>query len=80
MRTWCSVFVLFLGMGLTACNSDTDRRESPDARKAGRDAYRAAQSAKRDLKEAERELEHAGKQFREGWNEAKDEDKATRKK
>ncbi len=74
MRIWCSILVLVLGMSLTSCDS-RERQEGPDARKAGRDAYRAAQAAKRDVKEAERELRNAGKKFREGWNEAKDEDK-----
>jgi len=37
----------------------------------GRDAYRASQAAKRDAKEAAHEVEKAGKDFRQGWSEAK---------
>jgi hypothetical protein len=61
-------------MGLVSCTRDD--HESPDARQAGRNAYRAAQDAKRDLKQAEHDIEKAGKEFREGWNEAKHNDKS----
>ena len=81
MRISIIALVLALGIGLSSCDrDDSTRRETPEARQAGRDAYRAAQAAKRDLKEAERELEKAGKSFREGWLEAKHNDKNSHEK
>ena len=76
MKISSMALVLALAVGLSSCARDDDaRRESPEAREAGRKAYRAAQAAKQDLKQAERQLEKAGKSFREGWLEAKHNDK-----
>jgi len=76
MRLSGIILTFFLGLGLVSCNQDNrGTRQPADARQAGRDAYHAAQQAKRDLKKAEHDIERAGKNFREGWNEAKSNDK-----
>ena len=76
MRTFSIILVLAAGIGFTSCNRDDRYRDGPTAREAGREAYRASQAAKKDAKEAERELRNAGKDFRDGWNEAKQRDAA----
>jgi hypothetical protein len=75
MRSLCIALMLFAGMALSSCTRDNrPAQQSAAARQAGRDAYRAAQAARRDAKDAARQLEHAGKDFRQGWEEAKRED------
>jgi hypothetical protein len=49
----------------------SSRRDEPAAREAGREAYRASQEVKRDAKKAAKELKNAGKNFREGWSDAR---------
>jgi hypothetical protein len=81
MRTCCLALLFLLGFGLASCNRrDEDRRGEPAARQAGRDAYRASQEIKQDAKKAEKQLRDAGKEFREGWNEKKREDRTVRQK
>jgi len=81
MRSLCIVLVLALGLGIVGCSrADNSGSDPAAARQAGRDAYRASQAAKRDAKDATRELEKAGKDFQQGWYEAKREDEAQRKK
>src|SRR5579863_338251 len=44
MRSACIALVLFVGIGLTSCGSDSrGRGEGAASRQAGRDAYRASQ-------------------------------------
>ena len=81
MRWFCIALVLALNFGIVGCSrADNSGRDAATARQAGRDAYRASQAAKRDAKDAARELDKAGKDFQQGWNEAKREDEARRKK
>jgi hypothetical protein len=83
MRISVVPMALILGLSLVSCYRDDTAaraREDSRAREAGRKAYQAAQDAKRDIKEAGRELQKATKAFREGWNEAKNQDKTHRDK
>jgi hypothetical protein len=74
-------FCVVLGFGLISCNRDDDgHRSRESARQAGREAYRASQEVKQDAREAERNLRNAGKDFRDGWEEAKHEDPRHRDK
>jgi len=76
----CGLFLIFaIGLALPSCSRDS-RRDDPTARQVGRDAYRATQELKRDAKKAGKELQNAGRDIREGWNEAKHEDKPRPKK
>lgn len=75
MRTSYFISVLAIALGLSGCaRHDTDRRGEPAARQAGREAYQAGQTIKREAKEAAKELRKAGKNFRDGWSEARRED------
>ncbi|HXB69501.1 MAG TPA: hypothetical protein VNY05_14720 [Candidatus Acidoferrales bacterium] len=71
--------MLAAGLSVTSCNRDAPR-DDPAARKVGRDAYRASEELKRGAKKAGQELRDAEKEVREGWNEAKHEDKSHPKK
>lgn len=58
---------------MTSC----DRwRDDSAARQAGREAYRASKDLKKGAKRAAHDLRTAGKQFREGWKEAHEADRA----
>jgi hypothetical protein len=74
MRTCYIALLLAGGLGLTSCNRTDEPRREPAARQAGREMYRATQDVKRDAKEAGQQLKKAGKEFREGWSEAKHQD------
>lgn len=78
MRLSMAALVCSIGLGLVSCTNDTSRRDDA-ARKAGREAYRASRNLKKDAKQAERELRSAGKQFRQGWDEAKHEKETERR-
>ena len=81
MRIFCIALVLAGGIGLISCNrADEPRRGEPAARQAGREVYRATQDVKRDAKEAGQKLRKAGKEFQEGWSEAKHENPPREKK
>ena len=75
MGRFCLTVVLIFFSGMIGCTrNDSGRQDGAAARKAGREAYHASQAAKRDAKQAARQLERAGKDFRQGWSEAKHED------
>jgi hypothetical protein len=80
MRNWYIALVVAAGLGMVSCDRNDKSRGEPAARQAGRQAYDASQELKRDAKEAAKKLKKAGKDFREGWNEAKHEDPQPRKK
>ena len=80
MRSFYVAMVLAIGAGMIGCSRDGGARgEGPAARQAGHDAYRASQAAKQDAKEAARAVQKAGKDFQQGWNEAKHQDTTRRK-
>jgi hypothetical protein len=72
MRTLCLVVLVVTGLGLASCARED--HNSPAARRAGRDAYKASQQIKKGAKEAAHELRDAGKEFKEGWSDAKQQD------
>ena len=74
MRAYGPAFLLAIGLTFTGCSRDAHPNE-PAARDVGRDAYRASQEIKRGAKKAGKELQKAGKEVRQGWNEAKHEDR-----
>ena len=74
MRSWHIVLVLVGGMALGGCSRTDEVKTDEAARRAGREAYEASRDVKRDAKEAEERLRKAGKDFRDGWNEAKRKD------
>lgn len=81
MRPIYVALVLVAGTGMIGCSRDNGAgSEGPAARQAGRDAYRASRAAKQDAKQAAREVQRAGKDFQQGWNEAKHEDTTRRRK
>lgn len=81
MRSFCTTFLIILGIGLTSCSRDDSSVRAHEAeRQAGRDAYRASQEVKHGAKEAAHELRNASREFREGWSEAKDNEKTRREK
>lgn len=59
-------------LALASCErkGETNRNE-PAARQVGREAYQAGQDIKRGAKKAANDIREAGRQFREGWSEAK---------
>jgi hypothetical protein len=70
--------ILAAALGSGACtrrDRDSADRDEPTARQAGRAAYEASQDIKKGAKKAANELRDAGKEMRQGWNEAKHEDK-----
>ena len=79
MRAYGLFLILAAGLLFPACNREP-RRDDPSARQVGRDAYHATQELKRDAKKAGQEIRQAGKDIREGWNQAKREDKTRPKK
>jgi hypothetical protein len=70
---------LVLLVTLSAC-SRTQRKGEQTARQVGREAYDAAQEVKRGARKAAQEIRKTGQEIREGWNEAKREDKSPKKK
>jgi hypothetical protein len=63
--------LLICAAGLISCSRSDNRRAAPAARQLGKEAYQASQDAKRGAKEAAHQLRSAGKNFQQGWNEAK---------
>jgi hypothetical protein len=65
--------MILIGVAAISCNRHPQKtqREEPAAREAGREAYHASQDIKRGAKEAAGELRKAGREFRQGWNEAR---------
>ncbi len=63
---------------LGACNR-RDQRDDTGAHQVGREAYHASQEIKRGAKKAAQEIKKTGKEIREGWTEAKREDKGKKK-
>jgi len=73
--------IIAVALGLGACDRrDSTKRDEPPARQVGREAYNLKQELKREAKEAAKELRKAGKDVREGWNEAKHDDRSDPKK
>ena len=70
---------MIAGVFLSACTRTEQRRDDNSARQAGREAYRASQDVKHGAEKAAKELRNAGKEFREGWSEARREDPPRRK-
>jgi hypothetical protein len=78
MRISYTALVVAGALSLISCTRENGaHREEPAAREAGREAYRATQDIKRGAKKAEQELRNTGKELRQGWNEAKRENKTT---
>lgn len=76
MRFSCTAMLLLLGLGLVSCSrDDADYRAHDAARQAGREAYRASQEVKHGAKAAAQDLRNASKEFRDGWSEAKHNDR-----
>jgi hypothetical protein len=48
-----------------------DHRDEPAARQLGREAHQAADDVQRGAKKAAAEAKEAGKDFRQGWKQAK---------
>ena len=81
MRSLYIALVLAAGLGLSSCTrEDTSRSNEPAAHRAGREAYRASQDIKRGAKKAAEEINKAGDQLRDGWNDAKRQDRNSDKK
>ena len=74
MRILCLAPVVVAGLFLTGCTRTEERHDDTAARQAGREAYRASEDVKHDAEKAAKELRNAGKEFREGWSEARHED------
>ena len=74
MRTPYLTAILALGIGLAGCTRQDDRRADSAAHQAGRDAYQAGQAIKKGAKDAAHELRQAGKNFKDGYSEARRED------
>ena len=79
MRTLGTLAMLAVGLTMASCKREAHRDE-PAARQVGRDAYRASKELKRGAKEAAQELRKAGKELREGWNDAKRDEKSPPRK
>ena len=79
-RGWSIVACAALAMGLGACNRNEAHRDEPPSKQAGRAAYEASQKIKEGARKAAKELNHAAKNAREGWNDAKREDRNSPKK
>jgi len=77
MREFWFTLSFLIGMSLVSCTQDNrdHRDDGAAARQAGRDAYRASQQVKDGARRAAQDLDHAGKEFREGWEEAKHNDR-----
>lgn len=60
---------------LVSCSPNDRGRQDADARKLGQEAHEAALKVKHDAKEVAHEARTAGKQFRDGWDDAKRNDK-----
>jgi len=73
MRLSALTFCCAAGLALTGCaRQDTNaHRNEPAARELGREAHHAADDIKRGADKAAQEARRAGKNFREGWQEAK---------
>ncbi len=70
------VLIVIAAVGLLgACT----RKDDTSAHQVGREAYHATQDIKKGAKKAANELKKAGKEIREGWAEAKREDKTKKK-
>jgi hypothetical protein len=67
---------LTLAASLTACA----RREEPTARELGRETYQAGENIKKGAKKAAKEIRDAGKEFGEGWSEARRKDNRNSKR
>jgi hypothetical protein len=81
MRSLYITLVLAAGVGLSSCaRDDTAHSNEPAAHRAGREAYRASQDIKRGAKKAAEEINKAGDQLRDGWNDAKRQDRNSDKK
>ena len=75
MRTSLIGAFCCIGLILTSCNSyNSSDRNDPAARQAGREAYKASQELKKGAKKAAHDLQSAGKEFSQGWSEAKQRD------
>jgi hypothetical protein len=71
MRRISLVPVIIAGVCLVACSREDQRHDDAAARQAGREAYRASQDVKHGAEKAAKELRNAGKEFRQGWSDAK---------
>jgi hypothetical protein len=81
VRTFNISLIVAIALGCAACSrEESARTDEPAARRAGKAAYQLRQDLKKDAREAAHELHKAGKDVRDGWNEAKHEDRSTPKK
>ena len=70
---WTAVLLLIAASG---CSRPSEpARHEPVARKAGHVAYAAAQESKEVAKKAGHELKSAGRNFHDGWKEARQQSK-----
>ena len=80
MRKFPLLVLPVLIFGLCSCAREDRSRREPAAHQAGREAYHASQELKRDARDAAHDLRSAGKEFRQGWSEAKHDEPTTRRK
>ena len=69
MRIPGFTLAIFIALGLMSCDRSDTARQEPPARQAGREAHQASRQIRQGVQEATHDLQHAGKQFRQGWNE-----------
>ena len=73
------VIVVSIALSLAGCSRDDSGHRASASREAGRAAYQLSQETRRAAAKARQELRYAGKELREGWNQARHEDKARHK-
>lgn len=74
MRFTIGLAALLLSLGTAACSRPVEpERHDSAARKVGHVAYGAAQESKDVAKKAGHELKEAGREFHQGWKEARQE-------